>query len=213
MPSAQAAVPEGDLHKYGSTGNSDTKKRKSSWISIAITATIMLVTMIIAGIFKEQISQFGVELIARYGRYWVDGILFLLTAFSCTPLMLPVWIYALAGVSLGYNVFRLAAVMALGSALGSFATFGLGRFFGNTRWVKRNFPKLLNHPWTEGKSKKRVSWILFLGTASPIPCDAIYAACGFKRYPGVPFLIIMIGGRLARYMYLGYLYHYFGEYF
>jgi membrane protein YqaA with SNARE-associated domain len=180
---------------------------------VVITVAIMVTTMVIAGLFKENISQFGLELVTRYGQYWMDGILFILTAFSCTPLMLPVWVYALAGVSLGYNVFRLAAVMALGSALGSFVTFGLGRFFGGTGWVKRTFPRLLRHPWTEGKSRTRLTWILFLGTASPIPCDAIYAACGLKRYPGTLFLVIMIGARFTRYIYLGYLYHYFGEYF
>ncbi len=180
---------------------------------IIITGIIIAVGMIIAGIYKEQITVFGEELMTRYGRQWVDIFLLLITFVSCTPLMLPVWCYALIGVAMGFNVFRLSAVMAVGSAFGSLTTFYLGRFFGNREWVKKRFPNILNHPWTEGKSKLYVSWILFLGTASPIPCDVLYAACGVKRYPAVPFLLLMIAGRFVRYIYLGYGFHYFSKFF
>jgi membrane protein YqaA with SNARE-associated domain len=180
---------------------------------IVVTAIVIMVGAVIAGIYREQITGFGEDLMTRYGREWVDVILFLITFVSCTPLMLPVWCYALIGAAMGFNIIRLAAVMALGSASGSLVTFYLGRYFANRVWVKKRFPNMLNHPWTEGKSKVYVSWILFLGTASPIPCDVFYAACGVKRYPAVPFLLLMIAGRFVRYIYLGYGFHYFSQFF
>ena len=143
-----------------------------------------------------------------YGRNYVDLVLFGLTAVSCTPLMLPVWGYALVGVALGYDMLRLAVVMAFGAALGSLVTFVLGRFFARQAWVQRRFPRILNHPWSQGRSKKFVTWTLFLGTASPIPCDVFYAACGAKRYPVVTFLAMMLAGRFVRYIYLGFGFKY-----
>ncbi len=186
---------------------------KAQLAPIIVTVVIVAAGIVFAGIYKEQITGFGEDLMTRYGRGWVDVILLLITFVSCTPLMLPVWCYALIGAAMGFNIFRLAAVMGVGSAFGSLTTFYLGRFFANREWVKKRFPNMLNHPWTEGKSRIYVSWILFLGTASPIPCDVFYAACGVKRYPAVPFLMLMIAGRFVRYIYLGYSFYYLSEFF
>ncbi len=190
-----------------------SRDNKGRLTPIVFTAIVIVAGIIMAGIYREQLTAFGEDLMTHYGRRWVDVFLFLITFVSCTPLMLPVWCYALSGAALGFNIFRLAAVMAAGSASGSLVTFYLGRFFANREWVKRRFPNILNHPWTEGKSKMYISWILFLGTASPIPCDILYAACGVKRFPAVLFLLLMIAGRFIRYIYLGYGFHYFSEFF
>ncbi|RKX23060.1 MAG: hypothetical protein DRP51_01305 [Candidatus Zixiibacteriota bacterium] len=192
---------------------SETGKKKSNIFILIVTLAVMLTSMIIAGIYKDEISRFGVELINRYGQNWVDCILFVLSAVSSTPLMLPIWIYALAGATLGLNLIRLAAVMGIGSAAGTLVTFGLGRYFGDSKWVKKRFPNFHNHPWTTKKSKKYITLILFLGNASLIPCDVLYAACGFKRFPAPLYFIATAAGRFVRYTYLSYLYSYFGEYF
>lgn len=192
---------------------SETEKKKSNVAILIATLSVMLTSMIVAGIYKDEIGQFGVELIGRYGQNWVDCILFILTAVSSTPLMLPIWIYALAGATLGLNLIRLSAVMGLGSSVGTLVTFGLGRYFGDSPWVKKRFPNFHNHPWTTKKSKKYITLILFLGNASLIPCDILYAACGFKRFPVLLFFIATVAGRFVRYTYLSYLYSYFGEYF
>ncbi|UCC43473.1 MAG: DedA family protein [Candidatus Zixiibacteriota bacterium] len=168
----------------------------------------MASSTVLAWIFNKEISLFGADLMMRYGQNQVDFVLFLVTAVSCTPLVLPVWGYALVGMTLGYDLLRLASVMALGSAVGSLVTFAVGRYFSNNAWVKRKFPAIRKHPWTHGKSKKYVTWVLFIGTASPIPCDVVYAACGAKRYPVLPFFLMMVSGRLVRYTYLGGLYGY-----
>jgi len=193
--------------------NTEVSHDKGSLTPLIITGVIILAGMIVAGIYKEQVTAFGEQLLQHYGREWVDVFLLLITFVSCTPLMLPVWCYALVGAAMGLSIIRLAAVMAVGSALGSLTTYYLGRFFANRAWVKKKFPNFLNHPWTEGKSRLYVSWILFLGTASPIPCDVLYAACGAKRFPAFPFLLLMIAGRFVRYMYLAYGFHYFSKFF
>jgi membrane protein YqaA with SNARE-associated domain len=186
-----------------------SSKSNRGWISIAITAAIILMGMIITAVFKDDLFAFGQSLMERHGQGKVDLVLFALTAVSSTPLALPIWGYALVGVAMGYNVVRLALIMALGSATGSSVTFLLGRHFGQSGWVRRKFPRLQEHPWAHGRSRWVVTAFLFLGTASPIPCDVFYAACGLKRYPALLFWVVMVGGRLVRYIYLGYGFDFF----
>lgn len=180
---------------------------------LLITVIIVCSSTFIVWVFKEPINKFGVDLISHYGQGWADILLFLFTAVSCTPLVLPVWGYALAGVAIGYHVLRLAAIMALGSTLGSFVTYAVGRYFSDNAWIKRRFPNLLKHRWSRGKSKTFVGWMLFLGTASPIPFDALYAVSGAKRFPSLLFILAVLGGRLVRYLYLGIAFKYLGGHF
>ena len=184
--------------------DAEKPSKASGALSIVITLAIILCGVVLTAIFEEDIRSFGADLLTRYGQEWVDLVLFLLTAISSTPLALPIWAYTMVGVSLGYGVMRLAIVMALGSATGSLVTFLLGRYFGETAWLKRRFPKVKKHPWTYGKSRWYVTMMLFLGTASPLPCDVFYVACGIKRYPVVLFWVTMVAARLVRYIYLGY---------
>jgi membrane protein YqaA with SNARE-associated domain len=186
--------------------------KKGNWWSVAITIGIILSGMTITAIFKEDIFAFGQSLMERYGQTEIDVILFLLTAVSSSPLALPIWGYALVGVAMGYNVVHLAAVMALGSATGSLVTFLLGRFFGSRDWVQRKFPNLQKHPWAYGRSRLMVTMFLFLGTASPLPCDVFYAACGLKRYPTLLFWVTMVAARFVRYLYLGFGFDVFKEF-
>ena len=198
----------------GCSGDGDSSEKSGVRVApLIITGLIIVAGMILTSLYKEEINAFGMHLMGTYGRTWVDGALFLVCAISCTPLTLPVWGYALIGVAMGYNVIRLAAVMALGSALGSFVTFSIGRFFANQAWVKKRFASLLEHPWARGRSKKYVGWILLVGTASPIPCDVFYAACGAKKFPIPLFIALTLAGRFIRYLYLGYGFKYFSSYF
>lgn len=184
-------------------------EENQKYLSLAVTLGIIVTGIILVGMFQSDVHRFGLEIMRRYGQAQVDMVLFLLCAISSTLLPLPIWGYAVAGVAMGYNVIHLAIVMALGSALGSFVTFLMGRYLGRTQFVKKKFPNLEKHPWTAGKSKKMVTLFLFLGTASPIPCDVFYVACGFKRYPPVLFYMTAAGARFVRYCYLGYGFKYF----
>jgi membrane protein YqaA with SNARE-associated domain len=186
---------------------------KGGWLSVATTVAIILIGMLLVVLFQKDINRFGMGLIGRYGQGSLDIVLFLLTVISCSPICLPVWGYAVAGVAMGYNVIHLAIVMSLGSALGSLITYYLGRRFGESRFVKRRFPKAVEHPWIKGRSRFYVTVMLFLGTASPIPFDVLYLACGIKRYPPVLFYIANVGGRFIRYLYLGYGFVFFGSLF
>jgi len=197
------ANPDGTV-AAGTGKEAGEENSGGKWLSIAITAGIIIMGMIITAIFADKINSFGQGLMQTYGQTWVDVILFLLTAISSTPLAFPIWGYVLVGVAMGYNVIHLAAVMAVGSATGSFVTFLLGRYFGKSAWVKKKFPKLREHPWAKGRSRWMVTLFLFLGTASPLPCDVFYAACGAKRYPPMLFWVTMIAARFVRYIYLGY---------
>lgn len=191
-----------------------TKPKIKNWLAAPVaTLIIVLAGAVLVAIFRTDINDYGVALLTRFGQDWVDVILFFVTAISCTPIMLPVWGYAVAGAALGMSIVRLAAVMALGSTLGSYTTFMIGRYLGNRAWVKRRFPDLQKNPWTHGKSRMYVTMILFFGTVSPLPCDVIYAACGAKRYPALPFAITMAAARFVRYMYVGYGFLYVSDFF
>jgi hypothetical protein len=114
--------------------------KKGSFLPIVLTAGIMLLGVVLTSIFKSDVLQLGTHLLTTYGQGWVDGTLFLLTAVSSTPLVLPIWPYTLVGVSLGYGIVHLAVVMALGSATGSLVEFYMGRYFGQSAWFKKRFP-------------------------------------------------------------------------
>jgi len=188
-----------------------TEKKKSQWPVLLITVAIMLTSMTLAGIYRDEIGQFGVHILNEYGQKWVDVCLFLLSGISSTPLMLPVWVYVLAGTTLGLSIIRMSIVMGVGSAFGTMVTFYLGRYYGDSEWVKKRFPNFHNNRWTTKRSKKYITLILFLGNASLIPCDVLYVACGFKGYPAPLFFIATVAGRFVRYTYLGYIYLVYGN--
>jgi membrane protein YqaA with SNARE-associated domain len=206
-------MPDKDMmatdERQASTAAHPTPSRKAAWASPAIlTLVFVLGSTILVAIFNEPIQAYGISLVTKYGQSWIDLILFVVTAVSCTPLILPVWGYTVAGVAMGYDVFHLATVMALGAALGGYVTYMLGRYFAGREWIQRRFPDLLTNKWTHGRSRWYVAAALFIGTSSPIPSDLLYAAAGAKQFPVAWFLIIMVMARFIRYMYLGLAFKY-----
>ncbi len=157
-------------------------------------------------IFKEEIVNIGKTLLLTYGQDRIDIVLYLITTVSSTPLALPVWIYAILGSMLGFEPIRLIIIMGLGSMSGSTITYFIARYFGKSKFIKRNFPNIENHPWTEGRSFWVISLILFAGAASPIPFDILYAACGLKRYPILLFAPIVFIAFTIKFAYLFYGY-------
>ncbi len=176
-----------------------------------ISVGIIIGGIVIVAIFQDEINRYGVALMQKYGRRQVDIILFLLTAVSAGPLCLPIWQYVLVGTAMGYSVIRLSVVMALGSAVGSQITYYCGRYFGETKFVKKRFPNASEHPWVQGRSRLYVSVLLFLGTASPLPFDVLYFACGIKRYPPQLLYVLTATARFVRYLYLGYGFSFFSS--
>ncbi|MEM7009350.1 MAG: VTT domain-containing protein [Thermodesulfobacteriota bacterium] len=152
-------------------------------VTFLFALLIIITSVVVPLIFREQIVSIGQEILLKYGQERIDIVLYLITTVSSTPIALPVWIYAVLGAMLGYEPIRLIIVMALGSMTGATITYFLARYFGKSRFVKKNFPNVENHPWTEYRSKWIISLILFFGAASPIPLDVMYAACGMKRFP------------------------------
>jgi membrane protein YqaA with SNARE-associated domain len=178
--------------------------KNNGLMSILLTAGIIIAGIVIVAIFKEDINNIGLYLINRYGRQYIDIILFVLTAISSSPICLPVWQYVLIGTTMGYSVIRLALIMAFGSALGSLVTYYTGRLFGNSKFFRKRFPNAEKNRWVHGRSRLYVTLALFLGTASPIPFDILYFACGVKKYPPLLLYTANTLGRLIRYTYLGY---------
>ncbi len=184
--------------------SAETPTHCGSMAALVVTLTIILTSLALTAIFRTEILDYGKHIILSYGETSVDLVLFAITAISSTPLALPIWAYTIVGVALGLSVLRLAVVMALGSATGSMVTFLAGRWCGSSEWVRKRFPGLHRNPWTAGRSKRLVTLFLFLGTASPMPCDVLYVAAGAKQYPVSLFWLVMVAARFVRYIYMGY---------
>jgi len=175
-------------------------------LTFIITVFMIITSIVLPLLYREEIISFGQTLLLSYGQERIDFILYLITAVSSTPLALPVWIYAVLGSMLGYEPLGLILVMGLGSMTGSTITYFIARYFGKSKFIRRNFPNIENHPWTRGRSIWVVSLILFTGAASPIPFDILYAACGMKRFPILLFAPVLFLAFLIKYAYLFYGY-------
>ena len=175
-------------------------------LTFVVTLFMIITGIVLPLVFREEIVSIGQTLLLRYGQDRIDFILYLVITLSSTPLALPVWIYAVLGSMLGYEPIRLIIVMGLGSMTGSTITYFIARYFGKSRFIKRNFPNIENHPWTKGRSVWIVGLILFIGAASPIPFDIMYAACGMKRFPVLLFALILFLAFSIKFCYLFYGY-------
>jgi len=190
--------------KPGQKSSPVSNTAKSKYVSVLTTVGIIVGGLLLTLFYQDEITGAGKFLLITYGQQWMDGVLFAITAISSTPLFLPIWGYVMVGIGMGYTVWHLAAIMALGSATGSLVTYLIGLRFGNSKRIRQRFPELVNHRWARGKSRFMTTMILFLGTASPIPCDVFYAACGLKRFPWLLFWVTLVCGRVVRYLYLGF---------
>ena len=175
-------------------------------VTFVFAAIVVITSIVLPLIFREEIVSIGKTLLITYGQDRIDFILYILTTVSSTPVALPVWIYAILGSMLGFEPIRLIIVMGLGSTTGSTITYFIARYFGKSKFVQRNFPNVEKHPWTEGRSKWLIGFILFAGAASPIPFDIMYAACGLKRYPILLFAPIVLVAFIIKFTYLFYGY-------
>ena len=111
-------------------------------LTFAVTVLIIITSIALPLLFREEIVDIGQTLLFRYGQDRIDFILYFITTVSSTPLALPVWIYAVLGSMLGYEPLRLILVISLGSVTGSTITYFIARFFGKSKFIKRNFPNL-----------------------------------------------------------------------
>ena len=186
-------------------------KKALSTVNLAVvfTALLVIMSLLIPLYFRDEFFRLGTYFITKYGQDKIDISIVIFAAISSSPLALPVWCYAVFGAAMGFSPVRLILVVSLGAALGSSFTYFLGRFFGNTKFVRKRFPNLDKHPWTSGKSVLIVSIINFLGTASPFPIDVVYAACGLKKYPFFLFWPIAFVARIVKYSYLVYGFKFF----
>ena len=181
-------------------------------VTFIFAALVVLTSIALPLIFRDEIVALGQAILLRYGQDRIDIVLYLITTISSTPLALPVWIYAVLGAMLGYEPIRLIIVMGLGSMSGSTITYSIARYFGKSKFIRKNFPNIENYPWTQGRSKRVISIILFLGAASPIPFDIMYAACGLKRFPAVLFVPITFISFTIKFTYLFYGYDFISTY-
>lgn len=161
--------------------------------------TVVVLTVIIPLICRDEIVTAGEYLLNKFGRKWFDSMLFVISAVSSTPLAFPVWTYAVYGTIIGYETMRIVIIVSAGSTCGSYLTYLAGKHFSDTSVMRNRFPELSKGHWSAGKSVWSVSLILFTGTVFPFPIDIVYAVCGMKRYPGFLFCVIVFAGKVLTY--------------
>jgi hypothetical protein len=129
-------------------------------VVILVTVGMMVTSSAISILYGEWFPSIGGKLLTRYDQSYRDISLYTLSAVSTSPLTLPASEYAVLGTLLGFEPLRLITLMALGAMTGYSVSYLLGRFFGNTLFVRRRFPKVLDRNWSEGGSLRKVSLIL-----------------------------------------------------
>lgn len=177
-----------------------TEQRLKRYICAAgSTAAIVVITVVFPLFYRDQILSAGKYLFDICGKDWFDLVVFMVSAVSSTPLAFPVWTYAVYGTVMGYDPYRIIILVSAGSTCGSYVTYIFGKYFGDTTFVKRKFPLLKDHPWSEGESIWFISLLLFGGTVLPLPVDIVYALCGMKRYPNYLFFLLVFTAKVITY--------------
>ncbi len=174
----------------------------------ALTLTILVVVVtafVVSQIYKDEITEFGRELLIRYHEGYIYLLLFVLPMISSTIVPLPVFIYVLTAVMLGFPLLRSCVMVGLGSSGGSFSSYLLGRYFSHTKLVGRKLQKN-GRSRLDGKSSVWAGSFLFFGTVSPVPMDALYLTAGLLRYPWPWFVILVTTARVIRYTLMGVLF-------
>lgn len=107
---------------------------------VVSTTVLVFVTVFLPLYFHEQIVDFGKYMMDTYSQRRYDIIVLLLSAISITAVAFPVWTYGVYGkIIIGYNPFRLILIISAGSTLGSYSTYIMGRYFGNTGFFRKSF--------------------------------------------------------------------------
>ncbi len=177
---------------------------KENAFALTILA-FMATAFVLSQLYKEDLVGFGRELLIHYHEKYLYVLLFTLPMLSSTLFPLPVFIYVMTSVMLGFPVVKSCIMVGLGSSFGSFSSYLLGRYFSHTPFVARKLRKN-SKANLAGKSRLWAGSALFFGTVSPMPMDVLYVTAGLLRYPWLPFLILVAIARIIRYTLMGILF-------
>ncbi len=126
--------------------------------------------------------------------------LFIGTFISATIISFPSLIILYALLSQGYDPYICLLVALVGNTLGGLTCYLMGRV-GNPKWLLKaglKTEKLERFKrWTDqyGVWIALLSWVPLIG-------DALVVAMGFFRIRFIPFLILLVVGKLVRYIVL-----------
>jgi membrane protein YqaA with SNARE-associated domain len=128
--------------------------------------------------------------------------LFLSSFLASTLIPLSSDIVLSALIALDFDVWTCIVIATLGNFLGGLTTYGLG-YLGKWKWIEKYFKKTkediekFQHKVQKaGIIAAAFAWLPFIG-------DLIALALGFLRFRPVPVFIMMLVGRLCRFVVVG----------
>jgi membrane protein YqaA with SNARE-associated domain len=130
--------------------------------------------------------------------------LFLISFLASTIIPLSSDTVLVALIYMDFNVWTCILIATVGNFLGGLTTYGLG-YLGKWKWVEKYFKKSKEQIAVFQHKVKRFgiiaaafSWLPFIG-------DMIALSLGFLRIKPLPVFIMMLIGRLARFVVVGLL--------
>jgi len=130
--------------------------------------------------------------------------LFVITFLSATILPFSSELLLIGMLKNDYSVFYCILIATLGNSLGGLTNYFIGKI-GNPLWLKKLGVKESKIIKQQSITQKFGAWLALISWV-PIIGDPLMIALGFYRVPFIPFLILLVIGKAARYLAVGWMF-------
>lgn len=130
--------------------------------------------------------------------------LFVTTFLSATILPFSSELLLIGMLKNNYTVFNCVLIATIGNSLGGVTNYFIGKI-GNPLWLKKVGMKETKIIKQQSIIQKYGAWLALISWI-PIIGDPLMIAIGFYRVPFIPFIILLVVGKAARYLVIGWMF-------
>jgi membrane protein YqaA with SNARE-associated domain len=130
--------------------------------------------------------------------------LFVTTFLSATILPFSSELLLIGMLKNNYSVFNCVLIATIGNSLGGVTNYFIGKI-GNPLWLKKVGMKETKIIKQQSIIQKYGAWLALVSWI-PIIGDPLMIAIGFYRVPFIPFIILLVVGKAARYLVIGWIF-------
>lgn len=130
--------------------------------------------------------------------------LFVITFLSATILPFSSELLLIGMLKNNYSVFNCVLIATIGNSLGGVTNYFIGKI-GNPLWLKKVGMKETKIIKQQSIIQKYGAWLALVSWI-PIIGDPLMIAIGFYRVPFIPFIILLVVGKAARYLVIGWMF-------
>jgi len=130
--------------------------------------------------------------------------LFVITFLSATILPFSSELLLIGMLKKNYSVFNCVLIATIGNSLGGVTNYFIGKI-GNPLWLKKVGMKETKIIKQQSIIQKYGAWLALVSWI-PIIGDPLMIAIGFYRVPFIPFIILLVVGKAARYLVIGWIF-------